>query len=103
MSEYPEDVAGYDFAGAGYQPHRDDGFLGLVGSDWQKVDEDGVTVASQATKRHANLRGVVHGGMLMTLADRRLGMLGRTQKAIVLRRRCGSISTSSHRPVSESS
>jgi uncharacterized protein (TIGR00369 family) len=67
----------HNFAAEGFRPHLDDGFLAHVGPIWERTDEDGVMLAFQATQKHANLRGVVHGGMLMTLADRLLGMLGR--------------------------
>lgn len=77
MTEHFPNIAEHDFAADGFRPHRDDGFLGYVGPIWERVDEEGVTLAFQATQKHANLRGVVHGGMLMTLADRLLGMLGR--------------------------
>src|SRR3546814_4172544 len=69
ISDWSSDVCSSDL--------RDDGFLGHVGPIWERVDEEGVTLAFQATQKHANLRGVVHGGMLMTLADRLLGMHGR--------------------------
>src|SRR3546814_11452202 len=78
ISDWSSDVCSSDlFAADGFRPHRDDGFLGHVGPIWERVDEEGVTLAFQATQKHANLRGVAHGGMLMTLADRLLGMHGR--------------------------
>src|SRR3546814_21156019 len=78
ISDWSSDVCSSDlFAADGFRPHRDDGFLGHVGPIWERVDEEGVTLAFQETQKHANLRGVVHGGMLMTLADRLLGMHGR--------------------------
>src|SRR3546814_17596691 len=82
ISDWSSDVCSSDlFAADGFRPHRDDGFLGHVGPIWARVDEEGVTLAFQATQKHANLRGVVHGGMLMTLADRPLGMPGRMRNA----------------------
>lgn len=77
MTEHHQVIAEHDFAAEGFRPHRDDGFLGHVGPIWERIDREGVTLAFQATQKHANLRGVVHGGMLMTLADRLLGLLGR--------------------------
>lgn len=77
MSEDLRDIPEHDFVADGFRPHRDNGFLAHVGPIWERVDEEGVTLAFQATQKHANLRGVVQGGMLMTLADRLLGLHGR--------------------------
>jgi len=52
----------------------DDGFIGLVGPIWQRSDERGIRFAFLADAKHHNRRGVVHGGMIMTFADRALGM-----------------------------
>lgn len=68
---------GFDFAARGWRLHDDRGFLGLVGPVWERPGEDGPELAFQASEKHENLRGVVQGGMLMTLADRMLGAIGR--------------------------
>lgn len=67
----------FDFAAQGWTLHDDKGFLGLVGPVWERGGPDGPELAFQATEKHENLRGVVQGGMLMTLADRMLGAVGR--------------------------
>ncbi|MBM9593390.1 PaaI family thioesterase [Roseitranquillus sediminis] len=67
----------FDFPAHGYRPHEDEGFLGHVGPIWEKVENGDLTLAFQAEGKHANLLGVVQGGMLMTMADRLLGLFGR--------------------------
>jgi uncharacterized protein (TIGR00369 family) len=61
-------------AAHGWEPVSDDGFIGLVGPIWQKPDENSVRFAFWADEKHRNRRGIVHGGMIMTFADRALGM-----------------------------
>lgn len=51
------------------------GFIGLVGPFWTPSDEPGSRFGFLAEARHANLIGVVQGGMLMTFADRSLGIM----------------------------
>lgn len=41
---------------------------------WERRDADGMHYGFVADPRHANLLGVVQGGMLMTFADRALGL-----------------------------
>ena len=67
----------FDFAAEGWEPHADEGFLRHVGPIWERTTDSGLMLAFQAEAKHANLRGVVQGGMLMTVADRLLGMHGR--------------------------
>ena len=66
----------FDPAAAGWEPYTDEGFIGLVGPFWSKKQRGCETpqFAFQAAKKHHNRRGVVQGGMLMTFADRSLGM-----------------------------
>jgi uncharacterized protein (TIGR00369 family) len=61
----------------GWQAISDDGFIGLVGPIWQKLDESSMRLAFLAEAKHRNRRGVVHGGMIMAFADRALGMTAR--------------------------
>jgi len=63
-----------DPAAAGWEAYRDDGFVGLVGPFWSRPDGDGFRFAFMAEPKHHNRRGVVQGGMLMTFADRSMGM-----------------------------
>ena len=62
-------------APAGYEElPPEGGFDRLVGPLWRRVSPGGWTCAFVAEPRHANRRGVVHGGMLVTFADHALGM-----------------------------
>jgi acyl-coenzyme A thioesterase PaaI-like protein len=68
----------FDPATAGWRPYTDEGFIGLVGPFWSRPnggDEgDSFEYAFMAEPKHHNRRGVVQGGMLMTFADRAMGM-----------------------------
>jgi acyl-coenzyme A thioesterase PaaI-like protein len=70
----PTPDAAFDPAKAGWTPYTDEGFIGLVGPLWQRPDADGFRYAFMAEHKHHNRRGVVQGGMLMTFADRAMGM-----------------------------
>jgi acyl-coenzyme A thioesterase PaaI-like protein len=77
--ETPTDLPGekpatFDPAAAGWQPYGDEGFIGLVGPFWSRPCGDGYDYAFMAEPKHHNRRGVVQGGMLMTFADRSMGM-----------------------------
>ena len=65
----------FDPATAGWEPYRDEGFIGLVGPFWMRSQSgnDIPRFAFLAEHKHHNRRGVVQGGMLMTFADRSLG------------------------------
>lgn len=69
--------ASFDPAAHGWEPIQDDGFIGLVGPMWQRLDSGGMRYAFLAMPKHHNRRGVVHGGMIMAFADRALGMTAR--------------------------
>jgi acyl-coenzyme A thioesterase PaaI-like protein len=64
----------FDPASAGWQPYTDEGFIGLVGPFWARPSGEGYDYAFLADRKHHNRRGVVQGGMLMTFADRTMGM-----------------------------
>ena len=66
----------FDPAAAGWEPYTDEGFIGLVGPFWSRSREGSETplFAFLAAPKHHNRRGVVQGGMLMTFADRSMGM-----------------------------
>ena len=57
----------------GWQSGSDDGFIGHVGPLWRKGSEH--LFGLRAEPRHANLVGIVQGGVLMTIADRARGLL----------------------------
>lgn len=68
------EAAPFDPAAAGWEPYRDEGFIGLVGPFWTRRAGDRHLYAFLAEPKHHNRRGVVQGGMLMTFADRAMGM-----------------------------
>jgi acyl-coenzyme A thioesterase PaaI-like protein len=68
------EAAPFDPAAAGWEPYRDEGFIGLVGPLWSRMSGDTQLFAFTAERKHHNRRGVVQGGMLMTFADRAMGM-----------------------------
>jgi len=64
----------FDPAAAGWEPYTDEGFIGLVGPFWTRRSGDTHLFAFMAQPKHHNRRGIVQGGMLMTFADRSMGM-----------------------------
>lgn len=59
----------------GWDLFEDKGFIDLVGPLFVRGEASGLrSFGFVAQPKHANLIGVVHGGMLMTLADRALGV-----------------------------
>ena len=69
-----DNTAAYDPAADGWEVYRDEGFIGLVGPFWTRRSGDSHQYAFLAEPKHHNRRGIVQGGMLMTFADRALGM-----------------------------
>jgi acyl-coenzyme A thioesterase PaaI-like protein len=67
-------VAPFDPAAAGWERYDDDGFIGHVGPFWMRPVGESYQFAFLAEPKHHNRRGVVQGGMLMTFADRSMGM-----------------------------
>jgi acyl-coenzyme A thioesterase PaaI-like protein len=71
------DIAPFDPAAHGWEPYEDEGFIGLVGPFWAKPSGDENVAPKYAflvAPKHHNRRGVLQGGMLMTFADRTMGM-----------------------------
>lgn len=64
MSDIPE--------GFGLWP-RNSGFLQTVGPVYFRSDGEGFVFGLRIDDRHANSRGIAHGGLLTTLADVALG------------------------------
>jgi len=58
----------------GWEPYVDDGFIGLVGPFWQRRRDGILEFGFVSQPKHENRRGVTQGGMLMTFADRAMGM-----------------------------
>ena len=61
----------FDPNDAGWASVEDAGFIGHVGPLHRRASDG--AYAFRAEQKHANLIGVVHGGMLMSFADRALG------------------------------
>lgn len=53
------------------------GFIELIGPLWQRLVDGEYEYALLAQDKHHNRRGLVQGGVLMTLADRTCGMTAR--------------------------
>ncbi|MGA8899159.1 MAG: PaaI family thioesterase [Bradyrhizobium sp.] len=53
------------------------GFLNLIGPLWHRAVNGNHEYAISAQDKHHNRRGLVQGGVLMTLADRASGMIAR--------------------------
>jgi uncharacterized protein (TIGR00369 family) len=79
-TEFPSPLPPAAFHEAGWEVQEDDGFLNLVGPLWQRNLDGGPEFALQTDARHANRQGIVHGGVLMTLADRAMGGTARASK-----------------------
>jgi acyl-coenzyme A thioesterase PaaI-like protein len=61
----------------GWSIMDDDGFINLVGPMWHRMVGTSPEYAILGQDKHRNRRGVVQGGLLMTLADRTCGMTAR--------------------------
>jgi acyl-coenzyme A thioesterase PaaI-like protein len=61
----------------GWAVMDDDGFINLVGPLWRRMHGEMPEYAIVGQDKHRNRRGVVQGGLLMTLADRTCGMTAR--------------------------
>lgn len=67
----PEPLLTHD---GGWTEIQDDGFLALVGPLFSRLRGTDLQVAIECQDKHRNRRGVVQGGLVMTFADRALGM-----------------------------
>lgn len=65
----------FDPAGAGWQPRGNSNFSTLVGPLWARREGESWAYGFLAGPQHSNARGIVHGGMLVTLADNALGLV----------------------------
>lgn len=61
----------------GWDVMDDDGFINLIGPLWHRMNGISPEYAILGQDKHRNRRGVVQGGVLMTLADRTCGMTAR--------------------------
>lgn len=58
----------------GWEPHIDDTFISSIGDVLERQRDNLVEIALRTTERHKNLSGIVHGGVLMALFDRVMGI-----------------------------
>ncbi|WP_420135690.1 PaaI family thioesterase [Rhodopseudomonas sp.] len=63
----------------GWSIVHDEGFIDLVGPMWHRVVDGQHEFAIATGPKHRNRRGLVQGGLMMTLADRACGMAAREQ------------------------
>lgn len=63
-----------DPAADGWERYTDDGFIGLVGPFWTRRRDGALEFGFVSQPKHENRRGVTQGGMMMTFADRAMGM-----------------------------
>lgn len=61
-------------AATGWRLAQGNEFLDLVGPLWVRREGEGWAYGLQTKPHHANGRGIIHGGLLVTLADNALGM-----------------------------
>ena len=71
------DVTESGLPAQGWSILEDDGFIGYVGPLWHRVVDGRREYAIEGQRKHRNRRGLVQGGLLMTLADRTCGMTAR--------------------------
>jgi acyl-coenzyme A thioesterase PaaI-like protein len=71
------DAANARLEADGWTIMDDDGFINLVGPLWHRMIGSSPDDAILGQEKHRNRRGVVQGGLLMTLADRTCGMTAR--------------------------
>lgn len=54
--------------------HNNSGFMGLCGPFYEKTENGRQTeLALRLSEKHGNLRGISHGGLLVTMADSAIG------------------------------
>jgi acyl-coenzyme A thioesterase 13 len=59
---------------AGFEPlFRTSPFLDTLGPFYARRDGDGLVIGLRVAPKHANARGLAHGGLLLTLCDIALG------------------------------
>lgn len=71
------DAAHAKLTADGWTVMDDDGFINLIGPLWHRPAGDVYEYAIVGQDKHRNRRGVVQGGVLMTMADRTCGMMAR--------------------------
>lgn len=77
----------------GWKPMRLRDFSEFIGPFLYRREGEGYRYAFEAGQRHANVNGVLHGGMLVTFADQALGS---TVYEAVGRRKCATAQLNTH-------
>jgi uncharacterized protein (TIGR00369 family) len=67
----------FDPASAGWEIVKNTAFGNLVGPIWRHEDGARLRFGFVVAPKHLNRAGNLHGGMLMTLADQAMAMVGR--------------------------
>lgn len=62
-----------------WREHSDDTFLKLLGEVVERGRDGLIEIGLQTDERHKNLGGITHGGVIMTLIDRAIGLNCRMQ------------------------
>lgn len=63
-----------DLQAEGWEPHVDDTFVGRVGGVMQRRRDGMLNIGLMTDASHGNLSGILHGGVMMTLIDRAIGI-----------------------------
>lgn len=74
-------MAGAFYKEDGWGEVEDSGFISHVGPFYSRVVNGELEVAAPTDERHRNRFGIVHGGLISTVADRALGMASRRATA----------------------
>lgn len=69
------DVSPFDPARGGWINQKAGAYMNLIGPIWVRSNGETPEYGLLADERHANHRGIVHGGVVMGFADYALGML----------------------------
>lgn len=63
----------------GWSVVHDDGFIDLVGPLWTRTVDGAAEFAILTAAKHRNRRGLVQGGLMMTMSDRTSGIVAHDQ------------------------
>lgn len=65
----------FDPLSCGWVPDQEIGFMQFAGPTWRRREGGELQLALLTGEQHANRNGVVHGGVILALADHALGMV----------------------------
>ena len=66
----------FDPASEGWEPDVSTPFTSLIGPIWRRREGGSFVTGMLAQPKHADLRGIVHGGVILTFADHAIGVAG---------------------------